>query len=112
MLRYLTPLLAAATLMLAVAATAGAHPGNWHWTIGKAETYVENSLTVDDEVGLVEARCRGVGARWRGMFHHFRCAAADDYDRVWTFVLHPVSRTNAAVTNVRCDDSESDYYCP
>ena len=110
-MKRLALLLAVATVALAASAVATAHSGNWYWSKASAEFYVENQLTVDDETGVVEAYCRGIGRRWRGKYHHFRCAASDDVDRIWTFMLHPISRRSARLTNVACDDSESEYYC-
>jgi hypothetical protein len=112
MLRYLTALIAAATVGLAAASAATARPDAvWYWTVGRAQTYVNVTLTVDQDVGLGAASCTGASVRWHGKYRRFGCAAYDDLDRIWSFTLRPVSATRAVVSNIECDDSESDTYC-
>jgi hypothetical protein len=112
MLRYLALTLVTATMALAAASTATAQPDVvWYWTVARAELYVDVTLTVDQDVALDSASCAGASARWHGKYRRFACAAYDDLGRMWSFALRPVSASRAVVSNVRCDDSDSEYYC-
>jgi hypothetical protein len=106
---------AVAAALLSVTGAA-AHPGGWYWARVAGENYILNHATTSDGENILDVTCVGMGRPWRRsgrvLWHHLRCDENDDLDREFTVVLHPTSRYHAAVVEVSCDDTYSEFSCP
>jgi hypothetical protein len=71
-------------LALLTAAPAGAHPGHWWWTAGRADYRLLADPTVPSRFipltmsaitydAVEDADCVGIGARIRNLYRHFNC---------------------------------------
>ena len=106
-----TAVIATIVLALGAAPGASAHSGGWYWGVPHTEAYVDAYWTASDTSEFIDIQCDGIGLRWRGLYHHFRCDALDDLDRTWSFTVHPVTRYRAVITGWTCDDTDSEYTC-
>jgi hypothetical protein len=119
MLRSISLMLAVAAVALTAASAASARPASpdhassWVWTPNKAAQYLlDNIVAGASQEDLTDATCTGVGRRYRGgMYRGFRCVATDDLNRDFLLSVRPVGPARAAVVQLDCDDSSSDYYC-
>jgi hypothetical protein len=91
----------------------------WYATKKQVARELTYNWTTSDHVRVRISRCQGMGRAiynrlGRQMFHRFACAELDYLDRI---IYLRVTVTgpkpgNERVTEVRCDNSRSDYKCP
>jgi hypothetical protein len=100
MRKRLLVLLAALAVLAALVAPSVANAHNshgWYWGTGRAE-----SKLIGRYSDVLDASCRGFGARYHGLYKHFSCIAYTTTDEPnFTLTLHVTGRSGFVAMNTR-----------